>query len=92
MPNKRPGKNHFGSGVPSRVRPEPAVSAMSAGAARAVGEAQDGEVAQVGDLLDQARAALGSLGTCSPEEGHAEIYAEVHRLLTEALRATAADV
>ena len=57
-----------------------------------MGEAQDARAAQIGELLEQARAALGSLSSSSPEEGHAEIYADVHRLLTEALRATAADV
>ena len=69
------------------------MSAVTTGTGHAVGEAQDARAAQIGDLLEQARAALGSLSSSSPEvEGHAEIYAEVHRLLTEALRATAADV
>ena len=68
------------------------MSAVTTGTGHAVGEAQDARAAHIGELLEQARAALGSLSSSSPEEGHAEIYAEVHRLLTEALRATAADV
>jgi hypothetical protein len=47
---------------------------------------------QVAELLDQARAALGSLGASGPAAGSdAEIYAQVHRLLTQALQARAAD-
>ena len=49
--------------------------------------------ARVAELLDQARARLESLSSAgTTADGHAEIYAQVHRLLTEALQATAAGV
>ena len=58
--------------------------------AHAVGAARDARATHVDDLLEQARAALGSLSSSRPAaDGHAEIYAQVHRLLTEALQVTA---
>ena len=60
-------------------------------AAAAPDAAPDGAGARVADLLDQARARLESLSSAgTTPDGHAEIYAQVHRLLTEALQATAA--
>jgi hypothetical protein len=56
----------------------------------AAGAARDARTTQIDDLLEQARAALGSLGSSGPAaDGHAEIYARVHGLLTEALRVNA---
>ncbi len=68
------------------------MTTVTPGTGHVVAEVQGAEGAHIGDLLEQARAALGSLSSSSLDEGHADIYAEVHRLLTQALRATAADV
>ena len=63
------------------------------GPVEAADAAPDGAGARVADLLDQARARLESLSSAgTTADGHAEIYAQVHRLLTEALQATAAGV
>lgn len=99
MPKRRPGDSHCRSGLGGRPGRKPVVttvttvSAVTTGTRQLVGEAQGAqEAAQIGHLLEQARTALGSLNTSSLDEGHADIYAEVHRLLTQALRATVADV
>jgi hypothetical protein len=66
------------------------VSGATTDTAHAVGAARDEPATDIGDLLEQARTALGSLSSSGPAvDGHAEIYTRVHRLLTEALRVTA---
>jgi len=70
-----------------------AVQGPVQGPGEAADAAPDGAGARVAELLDQARARLESLSSAgTTADGHAEIYAQVHRLLTEALQATAAGV
>jgi len=69
------------------------VTGPGEGPGEAADAAPDGAGARVAELLDQARARLESLSSAgTTADGHAEIYAQVHRLLTEALQATAAGV
>lgn len=103
MPTRPPGASNVGDnsgdhsgehvwGDPGGVcRPVPAVSAATTDTSvAAVGAALHAPATHIGDLLEQARAALGSLSSSgAAADGHAEIYAQVHRLLTEALRVTA---